>query len=301
MKRFLFAGITWLFCTGFSQCKERTEITICGYNLRNYILAERTVNGQKLPDQPKPSYEKEAVVRFIAEIKPDILGVCEIGSEGELKDLQTRLKTAGVDLPNFEYAHGGDPHRRLALLTRFKIVGRNSQTELKYRIGEQVFPMNRGILDVTVEPRPGFQLRCLGAHLKSMRPVPDADQALMRRNEAHLIRLHLDRIFSVDPKAKLILYGDFNEYKNQPSIAEITGVRGSASGLTDMMLRDSRKETWTHYWQDAEEYSRLDYMFVSRELSPYMNRKDSCIYDPPDYYDGSDHRPVVGKIFLSKK
>ena len=301
MKRFIFVHFAWLFCAAFALGKDRTEITVCGYNLRNYILMERTVKGKKLPNQPKPEKEKAAVVRFIAEINPDVLGVSEIGSEGELKDLQTRLKNAGLDLPNYEYCHGGDPNRRLGLLTHFPIVERNSQMDLKYRIGDQVLPLNRGILDVTIEPRSGFTVRIIGVHLKSMRPVPEADQALMRRNEAHLLRLHLDKIFIANPKEKLFLYGDFNDYKNKPTISEISGVRGLPSGLNELSLHDSRKEHWTHYWDAADEYSRIDYMFASRELSPYVNRQDSSIFDAPDYYDGSDHRPLVTKIYLSKK
>ncbi|MCV5737125.1 hypothetical protein OFN56_35015, partial [Escherichia coli] len=88
---------------------------------------------------------------------------------------------------------------RLALLSRLPIKARNSQTALTYQMGAQTLPMQRGILDVTISLTPTFDLHLLGVHLKSMRPIPDADQALMRRNEARLLRLHLDTLFAQEP------------------------------------------------------------------------------------------------------
>ena len=292
----------WLFIvTALLHVADRQSLIFCGYNLENYLKMERSVKGSKQPDAPKPEKQIAAVVRFLTEIKPDILGVCEIGAEDDLKDLQARLKAAGLDLPNHEYCHGGDPTRRLGLLTRFPIVQRNSRTDLKYRIGDQIFPVKRGFLDCTIEPRKGFSLHCVGVHLKSKLPVPEADEALMRRNEAHLLRKHVDGIFNDDPDTKLLVYGDFNEQKNQAAMMEVAGVRAAPTGLHDLWLADSRKEHWTHYWHTADLYSRLDYIFVSRALSPYADKRESRIFDPPDYYDGSDHRPVIAKIWLTKK
>lgn len=301
MKRFHFVLIAWFTLASWLMSAERGGVIFCSYNLKNYLEMERTTKGEAKPDAPKPASEKAAVVRFIADIQPDILGICEIGSVEDLKDLQDRLKEAGVDLPNFEYCHGADPHRRLGLLTRFPILARESQTDLKYLIGDQIMPVQRGFLDCTVELKSGFHLRCVGAHLKSKRPVSDADEALMRRNEAHLLRKHLDAILQPSPDTKLLLYGDFNDERNSASLVEISGVRGSATGMQDLFLNDSRKERWTHYWQFEDIYSRLDYIFVSRPLNGYIARRESFIYDNPSYYQGSDHRPVVTKIYLTKK
>jgi endonuclease/exonuclease/phosphatase family metal-dependent hydrolase len=302
MSRFFYALIFWLIsASGIVIGAEGQTITFCAYNLRNYVRMERMVNGEKSAEQPKPEREINAVVRFIAEIKPDILGVCEIGSEEDIKDLQTRLKVAGVDLPNYESCHGGDPLRKLALLTRLPIIARGSQTELRYQIGEAVLPVQRGFLDCTIELRKGFPMRFIGAHLKSKRPIPENDQALMRRNEAHLLRRHVDSIMNRDPNTRLLLYGDLNDQKNEPSIGEIAGLRGSPNGLNELSLSDSRNERWTHYWNAADEYARIDYVMTSRPLNGYMDRASSYIYDPADYYEGSDHRPLVATIRLAKK
>ena len=226
--------------------------------------------------------------------------MCEIGTEEDLKELQSRLKASGIDLPNFEAAHGGDATRQLGLLSRFPIVARNSQKDLKYVIGDQVFPVQRGFLDATVELRKGLELRCVGVHLKSKREIPEADQKLMRRNEAHLLRKHTEAILRQNPETKLLLYGDFNEDKAEPSIVEIEGVPGMELSMNRINLKDSRGETWTHYWEFQDVYSRLDYFFASRPLQSYVDKRASSIFDPPDFYNGSDHRPLVLKIDLVK-
>lgn len=302
MKRFFFLPVSlWVLLHSVHFAAERESVTFCAYNVKNYLGLERFVNGVRTPDQPKPEKEIAAVIKFILEIKPDAIGLSEIGQEKDVLDLQRRLKEAGLDLPNFEYAHGGDLTRRLCLLTRLPIVARNSQKNLKYQIGDLTFPVQRGFLDATLRLRTGLDVRFVGAHLKSKRDIPEADQSLMRRNEARLLRAHLDKLIAADPEEKIVVYGDFNEHRNEAAIADIIGEPRPPGGLFELHLRDSRKETWTHFWQVADTYSRLDYVFFTRTLNKYMNRPGSHIYDSPDYYDGSDHRPLVAKIWLTQK
>ena len=308
MKRFLFGhapAILLLAALGMgmlaARAEDRPQFTVCAYNLRNYLEMERSVHGKREPNQPKPIKQIEAIVRFLTDIHPDVLGVSEIGSTADLSDLQVRLKAAGVDLPNTEWTQGSDPDRHLALLTRYPIVLRNSQTELKYQMGDDVLQMKRGLLDVTLQPKPGFFVRCIGAHLKSK--IPDADHAedIMRRNEAHLLRLYVDKILTNAPDAQILVYGDFNDTKDSAPLREIGGDRNSSTALHYLNLTDSRQERWTHYWAQEDLYSRIDYMFTSHMLSPYINRSESRIYDPINYLEGSDHRPLVVKIYLSRK
>ena len=302
MKRFLF--LLALAATLSGSCLRAQEgsgqITFCSYNLKNYLKMERFVGGKRTEGVGKPEKEITAVIKFITDIKPDILGLCEIGAIDDLKDLQARLKAAGLDLPELEAAHGGDPTRQLGLLSRFPIVARNSQTDLKYQIGDQVFPVNRGFLDATVQVKKGFDLRCVGVHLKSKREVPEADQKLMRRNEAHLLRQHTEAILKEKPDTRLMLYGDFNEDKAEAPIVEIEGVSGMDLSMHRINVKDTRGETWTHFWEMQDLYSRFDYFFVSRPLESYVDKRKSHIYDVPEFYDGSDHRPIVLKIDLVK-
>ena len=273
---------------------EPERLTFCSYNLKNWLTMERSIGK---PPTPKPEAERSQVVKTLAAIHPDILGICEIGTADDLAELQQRLQAAGVDLPYTELAHGSHPARRLALLSRLPIKTRNTQTTLTYQIGAQTLPFQRGILDVTIAITPTFDLHLLGVHLKSMRTVSEADQSEMRRNEARLLRLHIDSIFTQEPGACILAYGDFNAHRNEPSLAEIMGSpRSAETSLTDVLLRDANGEVWTHFWDTADIYSRLDYCFTSRLLRPHIDTRSSFVHADRDFYKASDHRPLVLKI-----
>jgi endonuclease/exonuclease/phosphatase family metal-dependent hydrolase len=283
-----FALAAWL------AADEPERLTFCSYNLKNWLTADPTATQ---PGVTKPEAERVRVIKILATIHPDILGVCEIGTSDDLAEFQKRLLKAGVDLPHTEMAHGGDETRRLALLSRLPIKARNSQTSLTYQIGAQTLPFQRGILDVTIAITPTFDLHLLGVHLKSMRTTPEADQAMMRRNEALLLRLHINSIFAREPDAFILAYGDFNEHRNEPAVAEVMGSpRTGETALQDVLLRDTNGEVWTHFWDTADLYSRLDYCFASRLLRPHIDYRSSYIYSERDVNRASDHRPLVLKI-----
>jgi len=278
---------------------EPERLTFCSYNLKNWLTMDRfdLQTYKTLPSAPKPEDERVRVVKILAAIKPDILGVCEIGTADDLADLQKRLKAAGIDLPHTELAHGGDPVRRLALLSRLPIKARNSQTDLKYQLGAQTLPFQRGIIDATIAITPTFDLHLVGVHLKSKREVTESDQAQMRRNEARLLRKHLDSIFTKEPGARILAYGDFNEHRNEPAIGDIMGSpRTSDTAMQDVWLKDVDGEVWTHFWDAADTYSRLDYCFASRLLRPHLDYRSCFIYSARDFDKASDHRPLVIKI-----
>jgi endonuclease/exonuclease/phosphatase family metal-dependent hydrolase len=277
------------------------EITFVAYNLKNYLKMDRRVEGEFVKAAPKPETETAPLLRMIVGSKPDILGVCEIGSEVDAADLQTRLKAAGIDLPHLEYAHGSDSERRLALFSRFPIVARDSQESLTYQLGDRTFGYNRGILDATVEINPGYRLRLLGTHLKSKREVNEGDQAVMRRNEAELMRKHAESILAADPSTNLLLYGDFNDTRNETPIRVLQGRFGKPDYLADIQLEDKDGYRWTYCWDYADQYSRFDFIFVSPGLYPEVLREKSRIHSAPEWFAASDHRPLVVTISAEDK
>lgn len=263
------------------------------WNLRNYLAMERRISGETVPDAPKPEREVEAVVATLVELKPDLLGVCEIGDAAFVADLQSRLKRRGVDLPHVERVTSADGwNRNLALLSRHPMVARHSRTDLTYLIGQTRLPVQRGILDVTVAPNPGYRLRLIGLHLKSKREVPEADESAMRRNEAHLAREHLNAIFDAEPGVNLLVYGDFNDTPDQPAPRTVRGQFGSPGYLADLRPEDAHGQRWTHFWSFADTYARLDYLLASEGLEPEIVRDSRRIPLRPDWETASDHRPL---------
>jgi endonuclease/exonuclease/phosphatase family metal-dependent hydrolase len=271
-------------------------VVVASYNLENYI-------GDELPAGPaparraKPKSEKAAaaITRVVHEIAPDILGVCEMGSAEQFAAFQERLKAAGLEYPHAEYVRAIDPERHLALLSRFPIVERHSQTNLTFDLNGAPHKMARGILDVTIRINDGYELRLLGVHLKSKLAVPE-DEAQIRRHEAELLRKYVDSILAAAPETNLLLYGDFNDYKNEAPIQTITGIRGAPRYLTELPAADSAGERWTHYWKPADLYARIDYLFAGAALVHEIATGSTRIYRGESWQEASDHRPIYTSI-----
>ena len=268
------------------------DFVFAGYNVENY--APLAIPGETQSGRPgKTAEAASAVARVIQEISPDILGVCEMGSAPQFAEFRQRLKAAGLDYRDCEWVESADPARHLALVSRFPIIARQSVADLPYESHGLRQKVRRGFLDVTVEIHPAFRLRILGAHLKSRRPTPEGAPDLERRQEAHLLRQRIDEILAADPALPLLVFGDFNETKDQPAIQEITGRRGAAEALTELRLADSAGDRWTYYWKADDVYSRIDFLFVNRALAPRVVHERSFVYRSPIWNQASDHRPVV--------
>jgi endonuclease/exonuclease/phosphatase family metal-dependent hydrolase len=274
-------------------------IIFCAYNLRNYVGNDQTAPPERRA-KPKTPKETEALFAVIRDIQPDILGVCEMGSEAMFADFKAQLAKVGLEYPHSEFVQAGDPDRHVALVSKFPITARNSKTKVVFQLDGAEQEMKRGILDVTIQVSPEYELRCVGAHLKSKLPVPEGE-ALLRRHEATKLREHMDAIFEASPKVNLLCYGDFNDTKNEPMFQEITGAKAAPGHMADLWAKDSLGDRWTHYWRTADQYSRFDYIFVSRGAWPEVRRDTATVYRSPYWFEASDHRPVYVTILPVEK
>ena len=69
-----------------------------------------------------------------------------------------------------------------------------------------------------------YQFTLIGAHLKSRRAVPEADEAEMRFEESKLLREVVDKKLKSNPDANLVVLGDFNDTYNTKGVKEIVGI-----------------------------------------------------------------------------
>lgn len=280
-----------------SETSDNQEVSVVFYNLKNYLAMERRVGKEVVKDAPKPESEVKHLIAGIVDIQPDILGVCELGDPSYMADFKGRLKKAGVDLPHTELVTAASGHNRnLALLSRYPIIEVNSRDDYTYTIGDTKLPFQRGVLDVTIAINPRYHLRYVALHLKSKRDVPEADQALMRLNEARLARQHLDQIFEKQPGINLVVMGDFNDLRIEPPVKALQGNWSRPGYLSSLTLDDHYGFRWTYHWSYADSYSRFDYALYSRGLSPEINRPASHIHHWDDWDKASDHRPLVMRI-----
>jgi endonuclease/exonuclease/phosphatase family metal-dependent hydrolase len=268
------------------------SLRFIAYNVENWLTMDRYVDNQLLRDKPKPDSEKQAVIRLLSAHKPDVIGLCEIGTAADLAEIQESLKASGLDFPHSHYVGGTDPVRHLGLLSRFPILSTAKPAETEFLLSGQTFGINRGILDATVGVG-GKPYRFIGVHFKSKRPIEEADQEEMRVHEARLLRRHVDAILKDDPQARLIVYGDFNDTRPTRTFKTVTGSYNSPDYLTALPAKDSRGHAWTHHWAPHDIYSRIDFVTVSRALRQELDFKASYLIDDPEWDQASDHRAIL--------
>lgn len=271
---------------------EAAGLRFIAYNVENWLTMDRYVDRKSLKGAPKPEIEKAAVIRILTRNRPDIVGVCEIGTAVDLAEIQEDLKAAGLDLPHSHYTGGTDPTRHLGILSRFPITSTAKPAETEYQLAGQTFGINRGILDATIGAR-GKSYRFLGVHLKSKRESEQGDQEAIRLNEARLLRKHVDSILAADPAARLVVYGDFNDTRATKPIKMITGDYNDPTYLTAIPAKDSNQEAWTHFWEINDIYSRIDFIMVNKALKEDTVFEAAKIIDDADWKEASDHRPIL--------
>ena len=199
---------------------------VATYNLENYL---------DQPTESRPhvkSAEAKAKIReSIESIKPDVLALEEMGTTNALLELRASLKADGLDFPFWEHVSGADTNIHVAVLSKLPIVARHPHTNDLFLLDGRQFRVERGFAEVEIQAATNFTFTLIAAHLKSRRPVPDADEAEERLAEAKVLRGIVDEHFKADPDARLVVLGDFNDVKDSDAVKEIIG-RGKFK-LTD--------------------------------------------------------------------
>jgi endonuclease/exonuclease/phosphatase family metal-dependent hydrolase len=264
------------------------EFSVMTYNLCRYSLADRDNDGQK--NDPKPSVEHDAVIELIADTRPDILAVQEIGSPSVFEEFRYALRNAGLDYEHTEYLQRGQSEINLAVLSRFPIVSRQPHTDDTYSIGDAKIPVLRGFLDIEIQVNPNYKFRLMDAHLKS-KVFHMLGQTEMRRNEARLLNNYVRKILKNTPEENLLVLGDFNDTYRSAPLREITGNKHEY--LQDLRPRDEAGNVWTHFSPDIDQYDRIDYTLVSRGMKPEVVAEKTRVLSDPRTYQASDHRPLI--------
>lgn len=270
----------------------RPPWVIATYNVGNYTLADRRVEGTFRRSYPKPELEKSALRAVIARLDADVLILQEIGGEDFLAELRRDLRSDGV-----RYAHGGvvaaaDPDRRLAWLSRRAPREVRAHTDLRSLHAGRSEPVRRGLLELRWVDGAG-ELIVFGLHLKSRvaREDDDPGSAGLRLREAEAIRRRvLERVPDLETGC-VVVAGDFNDARSSPVLARFRE-QGPRRLFQIVDAADSRGERWTHRFARDDVYSRVDYILVSEALLRIPGTMQATVLDGPDVAQASDHRPV---------
>ncbi len=297
------AGATLLF---FAPAHAET-LRVAAYNVANYV--DKDGGGRTTK-----SAEARAKVReSIKALKPDVIAFEEMGEVSALMELQRTLKTEGLDLPHWDHVTGWDTNIHVAVLSRFPITTRRPHTNDSFLLSGKRFRVSRGFAEVDLQVSPTYQFTLFAAHLKSKRVVPEADETELRLEEAKVLRGKIDARLAADPRANIIVVGDFNDTKDARSTKAIIGIgRGK---LVDTRPAERNGDntppakpnwdppniTWTHFYGKEDSYSRIDYIMVNQNMAREWVKEDTYVLALPNWGLASDHRPIVATFAAEDK
>ncbi len=110
-------------------------------------------------------------------MNPDVIAFEEMGTPSALQELRSSLKAEGVNYPYWEFVTGWDTNIHVTVLSKFPIVARRPHTNENFLLSGRRFRVSRGFADVDIQVNSNYTFTLMAAHLKSKRPVPEADEA----------------------------------------------------------------------------------------------------------------------------
>lgn len=271
--------------------KNAAPVRFLMYNVRDYFVdkdPKRGPHARKL----KSREDREGVAQVIASVRPEVVGLIEIGGPAALDDLAERLAARGLIYPHRKVLIRMKENRALGILSMHPIVADHSIAECRL-LGKSSRTMLRGILDVSVSPEGDERVfRIIGAHLKSQVDNDPAAAAVQRAQEARTLAAHISAVLSRSPDAALLVYGDWNDGPKSAALGILT--RACLGKLRRLTPLDPAGESWTIFYKDGQEYNTFDQIYVSPALSKSMGRKSEqgIIPQPSATRQPSDHRAL---------
>lgn len=267
--------------------------------------------------QTKLDHLVEAITMNLAE-NPIVIGLVEIENKGVLTDLKNHGRLAKT---NYGIAHKDSPDARgidCGLLYDkdcFKLI---SMENLAVSIDSIPDFKTRDVLYVKGQLQGGKIIHLFVNHWPSRRGG-EGESEIRRIQAATVARAKVNAILKADPKANIVLMGDFNDHPDNKSIQDVLKakeVTDQTADLLDLFADDHKAGKGTHNYKG--EWGVLDHFIISRAIYQGTNgiqlelndgiivyeekllftqkdgsKKPSTTYGGPNYYGGySDHLPI---------
>jgi endonuclease/exonuclease/phosphatase family metal-dependent hydrolase len=240
----------------------------------------------------KFSEAAKAVARFIKQIDADVIGLVEVGSERDVRELLEEVRKLGLDYP---YCVVGSrveqrTYQNNAVFSKFElkelvapIPGREAyDAELDDPEAERWTGVRKGLRVSFTAYGQTFHAYVL--HLTSERGGHEADAR--RIAEASIVRRHYLPLLTSGKH--LIVMGDLNDRRNEPAIRRIRGRDDIQpdliqTGRYEYFDRDELDTRWTYDFRGA--LNQIDHVLLSESIeqactrirSRTINHRDSLI------------------------
>ncbi len=290
-------------------------LLIMFWNLENFFYPQKDVDfssGEKVVTWKRFRAKRDLISKTIIAIKdkegayPSVIGVCEVEN---LKTLRNLVYDTPLSRLGYRILHKDSPDSRgidVALLYRD-----DRMILLEYSFFEIKSFKTRDILYakmLSVELKDTVHF--LVNHWPSK--LGGEKKSLPRRMEAaNLLRHIVDSVQMVNPKAKIIAMGDFNDSPSSPSLQSITSLENLSLRLKDSLKKAKAPITGTHRYKGR--WEMLDQFLVSKTINgniqilsfdhllqqdkKYLGYKTKRTFIGPRFNGGaSDHLPILMKL-----
>jgi len=279
---------------------EATRVRVASYNLQNYLVMDRMVEGDYQLDYPKPEVEKAALREVVLSAQPDVLAIQEIGGELFLQEFQADLAAYGLEYPYVALGAGEDSVRYLAVLSKIPFAQVERHQDLKFKYFGRRMGIKRGLLEVVFGEGDAVWTLYV-VHLKSRwtNDQRDPRSQMWRVKEAESIRDWLLQRYEDDVHAApLLLVGDLNDTKGSSTLRRFLRI-SDRSLLRMLPAVDSRGEYWTYHYRKEDRYERVDYLLASTPMWQRQVQGSATIVDVlPASRIGSDHRLLYADFII---
>ena len=249
------------------------------------------------------------LAKIIAEMKPDIIGLCEVENRRVLVDLQQTLATAyDYHLPEIIHREGKD--RRgidVAMLAKLKPSASRWMTANPTAREMLCSTFSMGSSDLTV-------IMC---HWKS-KMIPagmvEADSDNMRIREARVMRRAVEKILRKKPDAAVVVMGDLNDNVTSPILTENGGLLASRKklkttpfSLYNLSADFPEAERGTYYYHPKKIWNSFDSISVSsamldetRQDTWTVQKGSYQIFKHPNHLN-ANNTPKAFRLFRPKE
>jgi hypothetical protein len=271
----------------FAQEKKEYKIhTIAFYNLENLFDPEndpmtfdddRTPNGKDHWTYKLYTHKVTNMARTISEIgkesainSPAILGVAEIENRKVLEDL---VNDPNLKLKNYGIVHFDSPDRRgidVALLYQnalFKIKNYSKHKLVIYdrNTTKRVFTRDQLLVSGYLD---GDLIHIIVSHWPSRRGG-ESRSRYKREKAAALNKKIIDSLFAINPYAKIITMGDFNDNPSDSSVKKILMAKQDKKEIKikeiyNPMVKLAKKGWGSLAWRD--QWSLFDQIIISKSF-----------------------------------
>jgi endonuclease/exonuclease/phosphatase family metal-dependent hydrolase len=270
----------------------KSRLRVATFNVWNLLDAHDDPYSSDERTAAKPPRQQRQLAEALRTLDADVVALQEVESSGVLRAFLTDyLPDLGYD--EHALVEGNDPRGiDVALVSRWPLGRVTSHAALRWedkRGHDGRF--TRDLLCVEVLPEAGTPFEVWGVHLRSNGEDPQAAQ-LVRTAEARAVRHLLEQRLQREPRARILLAGDFNEPLDGPALRVLLDPDRPRLACLGLDIRPAERVTYTR----PNYRSMIDFLLASPAMAEDYCPGSCRIQASPPGGNGSDHLPVVAEF-----